>query len=182
MLHLGVNYDPMKYLRSSLIYCYGMYDLSKATEKLRSGIYHEGDDGYLIFVPSFHAKDFAPEGCHAITIYTVAPDKLKDASWEEVKNEYAQKLIKLAETQLPDLSKHIEVMKIMTPVDYQKLTHMSKSSFGGNVPVWNQKTPTHITPVKNLYFAGQQSENGGGMQAVISGAIDTYNKALKNGK
>ena len=27
MLHLGVDIDPMQYVRSSLIYCYGMYDL-----------------------------------------------------------------------------------------------------------------------------------------------------------
>ena len=176
MLHLGVDIDPMQYLRSSLIYCYGMYDLHEATIKLRSGIYHEGDDGFLIFVPSHHAKDFAPAGHHCITLYTVAPDTLKDSSWEDKKEEYAAKLIKLAEAHIPELSKHIKEMKIMTPVEYRHLTHMSKSSFGGNVPIWNQKTPTHFTPVENLLFLGQQSENGGGMGAVILGAKDAYTK------
>ena len=176
MLHLGVDIDPMQYLRSSLIYCYGMYDLHEATIKLRSGIYHEGDDGFLIFVPSHHAKDFAPAGHHCITLYTVAPDTLKDFSWKEKKEEYAAKLIKLAEAHIPELSKHIKEMKIMTPVEYRHLTHMSKSSFGGNVPIWNQKTPAHFTPVENLLFLGQQSENGGGMGAVILGAKDAYTK------
>lgn len=176
MLHLGVDMDPMQYLRSSLIYCYGMYDLHEATMKLRSGIYHEGDDGFLIFVPSHHAKDFAPAGHHCITLYTVAPDTLKDSSWKEKKEEYAAKLIKLAEAHIPELSKHIKEMKIMTPVEYRHLTHMSKSSFGGNVPIWNQKTPTHFTPIENLLFLGQQSENGGGMGAVILGAKDAYTK------
>ena len=176
MLHLGVDMDPMQYLRSSLIYCYGMYDLHEATIKLRSGIYHEGDDGFLIFVPSHHAKDFAPAGHHCITLYTVAPDTLKDFSWEDKKEEYATKLIKLAEAHIPELSKHIKEMKIMTPVEYRHLTHMSKSSFGGNVPIWNQKTPTHFTPIENLLFLGQQSENGGGMGAVILGAKDAYTK------
>lgn len=176
MLHLGVDMDPMQYLRSSLIYCYGMYDLHEATMKLRSGTYHEGDDGFLIFVPSYHAKDFAPAGHHCITLYTVAPDTLKDSSWEDKKEEYATKLIKLAEAHIPELSKHIKEMKIMTPVEYRHLTHMSKSSFGGNVPIWNQKTPTHFTPIENLLFLGQQSENGGGMGAVILGAKDAYTK------
>ena len=176
MLHLGVDIDPMKYLRSSLIYCYGMYDLHSATMKLRNGIYHEGDDGFLIFVPSHHAKEFAPAGHHAVTIYTVAPDKLADSTWAEKKSEYADKLIKLAEEHIPDLSSHIKEMKIMTPEDYRVLTHMSKSSFGGNVPVWNQKTPTHFTPVENLLFLGQQSENNGGMGAVIMGAKSAYEK------
>ena len=179
MLHLGVDYDPNQFMRSSLSYCYGMYDLSKATEKLRSGIYHEGDDGFLIFIPSNHAKDFAPEGHHCITIYTVAPDTLKNASWEEKKQEYADKLIKLAEKHLPDLSNHITTMKIMTATDYQKYTHMKKSSFGGTVPIKDQLNPPHVTPVKNLYFVGQQSENGGGMCAVMMGAKDAYHKAFK---
>ena len=176
MLHLGVDINPMKYLRSSLIYCYGMYDLIEATRKLRNGIYHEGDDGFLIFVPSEHAKEFAPSGHHCVTLYTVAPDTLKDGSWNEKKQEYADKLIKLAEDHIPELSKHIKEMKIMTPEDYRVMTHMSKSSFGGNVPIWNQKTPTHFTPVENLLFLGQQSENGGGMGAVILGAKDAFIK------
>jgi len=177
MLHLGVDYDPMQFMKSSLYYCYGMYDLHKATQKLRSGEYHEGDDGYLIFVPSYHAPKFAPAGKHCVTIYTVAPDLLKEGSWEEMKEEYAKKLIRLAERQLPNLSKHIETMKIMTAEDYRKFTHMDKSSFGGVVPIWNQKNPPHITPVHNLYFVGQQSENAGGVGAVIMGAKDAYIKA-----
>ncbi|OQC10842.1 MAG: zeta-carotene-forming phytoene desaturase [Tenericutes bacterium ADurb.Bin087] len=180
MLHLGIDIDPLKYLRSSLIYCYGMYDLSAATYKLRNGIYHEGDDGYLLFVPSYHAPDFAPEGRHALTIYTVAPDTLKDANWESKQEEYAKKLIKLAEAHIPNLSKHIKVMKIMTPVDYRHFTHMKKSSFGGIVPIWNQKAPTHFTPVKNLLFLGQQSENAGGMGPVILGAKRAFEQTKFN--
>ena len=176
MLHLGVDMDVNKYLRSSLVYCYKMYDLHAATVKLRSGEYHEGNDGYLIFVPSNHADDFAPKGKHAVTIYTVCPSFLKDATWEEKKEEYAQKLIKLAEEHLPDLSSHIETMKIMTSIDYAEYTHMKKSSFGGTVPINGQKNPPHITPVNNLYFVGQQSENGGGLGAVILGSKSCYEK------
>lgn len=179
MLHLGVDYDPMQFMKSSLYYCYGMYDLHGATQKLRSGVYHEGDDGYLIFVPSFHASEFAPEGKHCVTIYTVAPDRLKEGSWEERKQEYAEKLIRLAERQLPDLSNHITTMKIMTAEDYRAFTHMEKSSFGGVVPIWNQKNPSHVTPVKQLFFVGQQSENAGGVGAVIMGAKSAYEKAMK---
>lgn len=178
MLHLGVDFDPMEHLRAALVYCYGMYDLHAATKKLRAGEYHEGNDGYLIFVPSDHAPEFAPEGKHCVTIYTVAPDTLKEGDWESKKEEYAKKLISLAERQLPGLSEHIETMKIMTARDYSEYTHMKKSSFGGVVPIWNQKNPTHKTPVKNLWFVGQQSENAGGVGAVIMGAKSAYEKAF----
>lgn len=182
MLHLGVDMDPNEYMRSSLSYCYGMYDLHEATVKLRTGVYHEGDDGYLIFIPSNHADDFAPKGHHCVTIYTIAPDTLKEGTWEEKKEEYAKKLIKLAEKQLPNLSEHIKSMKIMTAENYREYTHMKKSSFGGVVPIWNQKNPPHITPVKGLYFVGQQSENAGGLGNVVNGAIQAYEKAFKSKK
>lgn len=178
MLHLGVDFDPMEHLRAALVYCYGMYDLHAATEKLRSGVYHEGNDGYLIFVPSEHAPEFAPEGKHCVTIYTVAPDTLAEGDWESKKQEYAEKLISLAEHQLPGLSKHIDTMKIMTARDYSEYTHMKKSSFGGVVPIWNQKNPTHKTPVEGLWFVGQQSENAGGLGNVILGAKSAYEKAF----
>lgn len=178
MLHLGVDYDPMQYMKSSLYYCYGMYDLHSATEKLRSGKYHGGKDGYLIFVPSYHAPEFAPDGKHCVTIYTVAPDQLCDGEWKDKKEEYAKQLIKLAEKQLPNLSQHITTMKIMTAEEYRTYTHMRKSSFGGVVPIWNQQNPTHITPVNSLYFVGQQSENAGGVGAVMLGAKSAYEKAF----
>lgn len=179
MVHLGIDYDPMEYLRSPLTYCYGMYDLSAATEKLRTQIYHGGDDGYLIYVPSYHARDFAPEGKHCLTLYTVCPDTLAEDSWENAKGQYADRLIALAESHLPGLKNHIITRKIMTAVDYRKFTHMEKSSFGGVVPIMGQKNPPHITSVKNLYFVGQQSENGGGVGAVMMGAKSAWEKSQK---
>lgn len=179
MLHLGVDYDPMEHLRSALTYCYGMYDLSAATEKLRTNVYHGGGDGYLIFVPSHHAPDFAPEGRHCVTLYTVCPDTLSEGDWDDVKETYADRLIALAEKHLPDLSKHVVTRKIMTAKDYAAYTHMKKSSFGGVVPIWNQKNPPHITGIPGLVFVGQQSENGGGVGAVMVGARDAYRKSVK---
>ncbi len=179
MLHLGVDFDPMQYMRSALCYCYGMYDLHGATQKLRTGVYHGGDDGYLLYVPSYHAPEFAPEGKHCLTIYTVAPDTLTEGSWEEKKEAYAQQLIALAERQLPGLSRHIVTMKIMTAEDYRRYTHMEKSSFGGVVPIWGQRNPPHRTNIRGLYFVGQQSENGGGVNAVTQGAREAYEKAMK---
>lgn len=179
MLHLGVDYDPMDYLRSPLTYCYGMYDLSAATQKLRSHTYHGGDDGYLIYVPSYHAQDFAPAGKHCLTLYTVCPDTLDEGTWEDVKEHYADRLMELAETHLPELRKHTVTRKIMTAEDYRAYTHMRKCSFGGVVPIWNQKNPPHETGINGLYFVGQQSENGGGVCPVMLGAKSAWETAKK---
>ncbi len=179
MVHLGVDYNPMDYLRSPLTYCYGMYDLSAATEKLRTQVYHGGDDGYLIYVPSHHAPDFAPEGKYCVTLYTVCPDTLAEGDWEDVKERYADRLVELAEKHLPGLKNHTVTRRIMTAVDYRNFTHMKKSSFGGVVPIMGQKNPPHRTGISNLYFVGQQSENGGGVAAVMIGAKAAWEQARK---
>ena len=177
MLHLGVDFDPGVYQKQSLCYYYGSYDLHAAVQKLRSGVYHHGADGYLIYFPDRHAPDFAPPGCHCVTIYTVCPDKLRDGDWETGKEDFARELIALAEEHLPGLSAHIVAKKIVTAEDYRRLTHMKKSSFGGAVPIWKQRNPPHLTPVKNLLFVGAQSENGGGVPIVLLGALEAYRKS-----
>lgn len=179
MVHAGVDFDPAEALGTSLCYCYGSYDLSKATERLRSGKYHDGEDGFLLFVPSYHAPEFAPPGRHCLTVYTVAPDTLSEGDWESGKEKFADHLLERAEKYLPGLREHITVRKIMTAADYRAMTHMSKSSFGGTVPVWHQKNPPHKTPVRDLWFIGQQSENGGGLWAVSGGAAAAYRECIK---
>lgn len=182
MVHLGVDYDPSVYQKQSLCYYYGSYDLHGAVERLRSGVYHEGEDGYLIYFPDRHAPEFAPEGYHTVTIYTVCPDTLKEGTWAEKKDEYADKLIHLADKHLPGLSEHIVTRKIVTAEDYRALTHMEKSSFGGTVPVWKQQNPPYITPVEGLFFVGAQSESGGGVPVVINGTRNAYVQAMKQMK
>jgi phytoene dehydrogenase-like protein len=116
---------------------------------------------------------------HCLTVYTVAPDTLCDGDWESKKEKYADHLLERAERYLPGLGQHIKVRKIMTAADYREMTHMSKSSFGGNVPVWHQKNPPHKTPVRDLWFIGQQSENGGGLWAVSNGAAAAYRECMR---
>lgn len=176
MVHLGVDFDPMQYMKSALCYYYKNYDIPGAVEKLRSGIYHEGEDGYLIYIPSAHAPDFAPEGKHCVTIYTVAPDTLAEGDWESRKEYYAERLIKLAEEQLPELSGHITEKLIMTAEDYRSIAHTKKCSFGGIVPIRNQPNPSHTTSVDGLYFIGQQSESTGGVGSVMNGAKSCYSR------
>ena len=76
MVHLGVDYDPRPQCHGTCTYFYGNYDLEAAIEKIRHGFFHDGRDGYVIHLPSNHTPSMAPEGHHALTIYTIAPDQL----------------------------------------------------------------------------------------------------------
>jgi phytoene dehydrogenase-like protein len=162
------------YQKTALCYYYGTYDIEDSINKIRQGIYHEGKDGFLIYVPSATSPEMAPRGFHCITIYTVAPDEIKNGDWEIDKEKYAKQFIHLAEKYLPGLSKHIFEQKIMTPLDYRKLAHLKKSAFGGVVPLRGIQNPPHKTPVDGLIFVGQQSENAGSVSACLMGAIDAF--------
>lgn len=54
--------------------------------RLRPGA---GRAGYVIRIPSLVSPDMAPAGMHAVTIYTICPDRLKEGSWSARKAKVA---------------------------------------------------------------------------------------------
>ena len=78
MVHLGLDYDPRPHVHGAVTYYYGTYDIEGGVEEARAGRYHEGRDGFVVHVPSIHAPEMAPIGCHAMTIYAVPHNSLRD--------------------------------------------------------------------------------------------------------
>jgi phytoene dehydrogenase-like protein len=179
MVHLGIDFDPTKYQRAALCYYYLTYDIEKAIGEMREGIYHEGKDGFLIYIPSMHSPEMAPSGKHAVTIYTVCPHKLKDGSWDEKREELADKLIMEAEKIIPGLYEGSEVKIIMTPDDFKKRINVVRHSFGGTAPVMGEENPPHRTPIQGLWYIGAYSESGGGVAGVSAGARNVVKMILK---
>ena len=171
MLHLGVDFDPSPHVHGVCTYYYGTYDLDRALADGAGGVYHEGRDGFVVHIPSLHSPEMAPPGKQAMTIYTICPDRLKDGEWEELKEEYADKLIAYAEKYIPGLSDHIQVCEILTPKDWRTRTHLDHHAFGGIKPVMGAWRVPYQSPVDGLWFVGAQSESGGGLFAVIPGAF-----------
>jgi all-trans-retinol 13,14-reductase len=176
MVHIGIDFDPTPYQRAALCYYYQTYDIEGAIDVMRKGKYHEGRDGYLIYIPSMHSPKMAPSGKHSMTIYTVAPHKLKEGNWENEREELADKLLMEAEKVIPGLREHSQVRIIMTPDDFLKRINVIRHSFGGTAPKLGQKNPLHKTPIKNLWYIGAYSESGGG----IMGVVDGTRSAIKN--
>jgi all-trans-retinol 13,14-reductase len=173
MVHLGVDMDPSPYVHGVCTYYYGTYDLERAIGEGRSGVYHEGRDGFVVHIPSLHSPEMAPPGHQAMTIYTICPDTLAEGDWESRKEEYADKLIACAAAHIPGLSAHVRVREIMTPQDFRARTHLEHHAFGGIAPILGSWRVPHQTPVAGLWFVGAQSESGGGVNNVVPGAYKT---------
>jgi phytoene dehydrogenase-like protein len=174
MVHLGVDMDPSPYQDTALVYYYGTYDLEEAVARTRRADYHEGKDGFLIYIPSFHSPSMAPPEQHAITVYTIAPNEL-EGGWEARRQEMTDKLLHEAEKVIPGLREQARVIVSMTPEDFGKLTYLpDHHSFGGLCPVMGKSGTPHRTPFKGLWFIGAQSESAGGVSNVMRGAKKAF--------
>jgi phytoene dehydrogenase-like protein len=179
MVQLGIDFDPSPYQPAALCYYYKTQDLEGAVRRMRSGDYHEGRDGFLIYFPSMHSPALAPAGSHAVTIYTVAPDTLTEGTWARRKEELADKLVAQAEVHIPGLRAHTLTRLILTPEEFRQRTHQAHHSFGGVPPVIGNKPPAHKTPIAGLWFIGAQSESTGGVMNVMVGAQKVAKRILK---
>jgi phytoene dehydrogenase-like protein len=104
----------------------------------------------------------APEGHHAVTVYTIAPNNLSKGTWDERKDELTGKLLAEAEKIIPGLRKRSRITVVMTPEDFKKRVRVDYHGFGGRAPVMGKKGGPHRAPVKGLWFIGSQSEKEGG--------------------
>ncbi|MFX1325682.1 MAG: phytoene desaturase family protein [Promethearchaeota archaeon] len=179
MVHLGIDFDPSRFQKAALCYYYLTYDIEGAIEKMREGYYHEGAEGFLIYIPSMHSPDMAPPGKHSVTIYTVGPHKLKEGTWDDNREEFADKLIMEAEKIIPGLYEGSETKVIMTPDDFKERINVLRHSFGGTAPVLWQKNPPHKTPIKGLWYIGAYSESGGGVTGAAFGARNVVKEIIK---
>ena len=174
MVHLGVDMDLTPYQDVALNYYYGTYDIDNGVARTRNADYHEGKDGFLIYIPSLHSPEMAPAGQHAVTVYTIAPNRL-EGGWESRRQEMTDKLLHEAEQVIPGLREHSRVIVSMTPRDFSERTHLlDHHSFGGVCPIMGKSGAPHKTPFEGLWFIGSQSETAGGVPNVMLGARKAY--------
>lgn len=182
MVHVGIDFDPKEFQQEATVYYYQTYDIEGAVKEAQEGHYHEGTDGFVIYIPSMHSPEMAPPGHHAMTIYTIAPDVITNGDWAKDRERFYNSLMEQAERIFPDLRKKVKVKVIMTPEDFRKITHLEHHAFGGLKPVLGKTGQSYKTPVEGLWFVGQQSESGGGVSNVLYGAKKTADIIAKKGK
>ncbi|MBD3254131.1 MAG: NAD(P)-binding protein [Candidatus Lokiarchaeota archaeon] len=182
MVHLGIDFDPHQYQKLATVYYYGTYNVDEAIKECREGKYHEGKDGFVVFIPTYYSPELAPKGHHAMTIYTIAPNVLENGSWKQNKEDLADNLLKEAEKIIPGLREHTKVRVILTPDDFKDIIRVKHHAFGGMAPIMGQKTVPHEIPIENLLFIGSQSEGSGGLCKIITEAAGATKKIIESYK
>ncbi|MGD0499443.1 MAG: NAD(P)/FAD-dependent oxidoreductase [Bryobacteraceae bacterium] len=123
-------------------------------------------------IPTMYDPSLAPSGKHIMGIFLqYAPYTLRDASWDELRDPFADRVISLIEEYAPGFGRLIEHRQALTPLDLERRFGIT----GGNIfhgemsldqmfamrPVagWAR----YRTPIRNLYLCGSGAHPGGGV-------------------
>jgi phytoene dehydrogenase-like protein len=126
-----------------------------------------------ITLPSAVDSTLAPAGQHVMNIFVqYAPYKLADGQhWDEVKEDFADRCIKLVARYAPNVPGAILHRQILSPLDLERTFGLT----GGHI-MQGAMTPNqlfsmrpvagwadHRTPIRGLYLCGAASHPGGGV-------------------
>jgi len=100
----------------------------------------------------------------------------RSIDYRNLKKEVMQKLISTVEKVIPNLSKHIVLKRLATPLTFENFNQSTDGSWYG--PEYHQKMPSFKSPIRNLFFAGSNVKGGGVTPAMDSG-LETGKFLLK---
>ncbi len=122
--------------------------------------------------PTVHDPSLAPEGKHIITIdVNSQPYDLRDQSWDDVKEDRADRVISQIAEYFPKLPDLIEHRQVLTPLDMERVMGLT----GGHA-LHGDMAPDQLlflrpvrgwadyrTPIRGLYLCGAGTHPGGGV-------------------
>lgn len=123
-------------------------------------------------LPTSVDPTLAPEGKHVMSIFVqYAPYRLAHNTWDEIKEDFADRCIELLARYAPNLPRAIEHRQVVSPLDLERtfgLTggHIMQGAMPLHqlfclrpVPGWAD----HRTPLAGLYLCGAAAHPGGGV-------------------
>ncbi|HEU4566239.1 MAG TPA: NAD(P)/FAD-dependent oxidoreductase [Gemmatimonadaceae bacterium] len=123
-------------------------------------------------IPSVVDPTVAPPGKHVMSMFVqYAPSTLRDASWDEVKESFADRCLDVLAEYAPNIKGAVIARQVLSPLDLERRFGLT----GGNifqgamttdqlffmrpVPGWSD----YRTPVRGLYLCGAATHPGGGV-------------------
>ncbi len=176
MLYLGIDKDYPQLLHHNVFFS---EDYLKNFEELFEQKVLPENPSLYVNVPTRTNPKFAPRGKHLLTILapvpTIESKNKQQVDWESTKKEFATNIIaQLEKKGLVDLSKHIRMMEIITPDDWEKLGGMHAGATFGLSPTFLQSSvfrpQQKSEEFKNLFFVGAGTHPGSGMPMVLISA------------
>lgn len=136
------------------------------------------DPSIYLYMPSIIDKTVCDENKSLLYVLVPVPNQKKgNIVWDEAfKETYANHIIQMiSDIQgFEDISEHIEVLKIMTPSDFESKFNLQYAATFGLQPSLMQsnyfRPQNRSRTVKGLYFAGSSNHPGAGVPIVLTSA------------
>lgn len=123
-------------------------------------------------VPTMYDPTLAPAGKHIMGIFLqYAPYTLKDATWDQLREPFANRVLEIIEEYAPGFSAHILNKQVMTPLDLERRFGIT----GGNIFHGEMSldqmfvmrplagSARYQAPIRGLYLCGSGTHPGGGV-------------------
>jgi phytoene dehydrogenase-like protein len=123
-------------------------------------------------IPSVVDSTVAPPGQHLMSLFIqYAPYKLKDATWDELREPFADRCFDLLNEYAPNFKRSVIARQVLTPLDLERTFSLTGGNIFQGAMSLNQlfsfrPVPgfaDYRTPIKGLYLCGSAAHPGGGV-------------------
>lgn len=194
VVYLGIRRDLKAEGHPNTNYwIYPDLDVERQYAATTAGLFHERPFCYVT-IASLKDPDngsLAPPGMTNLQLMTVAPSHpgawgideasfadgsyRKNAQYRRLKDEFADRLIGLAEGVLPGLRDQIAYCEVATPLTHRRFTNASGGTSYGIAPSPDQylmARPGWKTEVPGLYLCGASTRSGHGIAGVVVSGVE----------
>ena len=143
------------------------------------------DFSLYLHVPTVTDKSLAPEGCSSAYVLAPVPHLGRaDVDWDEIAEEYGDRIIEALEVEMPDLRNHIVTRRHITPKTFEKELAAFKGSAFSVAPKLTQsayfRPSNEDSGIPGLYLVGAGTHPGAGLPGVLNSAKATVDLILQN--
>jgi phytoene dehydrogenase-like protein len=175
-VQLGIDMDlePYRERIKRLNFIYPYPDIDRAMANFPNGNVEEA--AYYLYVATFHQPEMAPPGMHSMKLECPTRLDSKGIDWDRDKEQIADTFVRRTEAIIPDLSKHVVVREIRTPLDLARDTGNSEGAFAGwafTPELLTRARPKQRGPVRGLYTCGHWSTPTAGVPWVMLSGYNT---------
>ena len=179
---------PGKHLRGAISISPSVDHMERAYDDAKYGRYSRRP--YIdMVIPSLTDPSVAPPGKHVMSCFVqYAPYKLKEGTWDDIKEEFGDNVINTIAEYAPNLKDIIIGRQVVTPLDLEREWGLTEGNiFQGELTLeqlfFLRPVPGYAqykTPIKNLWMCGSATHPGGGIMGA-NGRLAAL-EILKQGK
>ena len=179
---------PGKHLRGAISLSPSVDHMERAYDDAKYGRYSRRP--YIdMVIPSLTDPSVAPPGKHVMSCFVqYAPYKLKEGTWDDIKEEFGDNVINTIAEYAPNLKDIIIGRQVVTPLDLEREWGLTEGNiFQGELTLeqlfFLRPVPGYAqykTPIKNLWMCGSATHPGGGIMGA-NGRLAAL-EILKQGK